>query len=45
MRNAGLVRLGVALLLAALCLQVLASITTDRPNTLRWIKGKKVPKQ
>lgn len=25
--------------------QVLASITTDRPNTLRWIKGKKVPKQ
>jgi len=25
--------------------QVLASITTDRPNTLRWIKGKKLPKQ
>ena len=25
--------------------QTLASITTDRPNTLRWIKGKKVPKQ
>jgi len=22
--------------------QVLASITTDRPNTLRWIKGKKL---
>jgi len=25
--------------------QVLASITTDRANTLRWIKGKKLPKQ
>jgi hypothetical protein len=24
--------------------QILASITTDRPNTLRWIKGKKLPK-
>jgi len=24
--------------------QVLASITTDRSNTLRWIKGKKIPK-
>ncbi len=24
--------------------QILASITTDRPNTLRWIKGRKVPK-
>lgn len=23
--------------------QTLASVTTDRPNTLRWIKGKKVP--
>jgi len=22
--------------------QTLASITTDRPNTLRWIKGKKL---
>jgi hypothetical protein len=24
--------------------QTLASVTTDRPNTLRWIKGKKVPR-
>lgn len=24
--------------------QTLASITTDRPNTLRWIKGRKIPK-
>jgi hypothetical protein len=23
--------------------QTLASVTTDRPNTLRWIKGKKIP--
>jgi hypothetical protein len=23
--------------------QTLASVTTDQPNTLRWIKGKKVP--